>query len=203
MDLTEIRNRVLKKLPDLDSFDVDDYINMVQRSHIQPYARVQREIDQVVEVTEIILGYGLTDYGNSPYGAAEINSPPDLYKVIYMHEVSNSNDIKELPIINEKDKYSYGIRMFNDKIYLQAKPGTYTVRMGYHKKLKDLGPGNNKVTVPEIEDIWHDLYWLGVLALENEAQYGNRFFRLLEDFKLERLRKVNPGTRKVKQRRWW
>lgn len=123
----------------------------------------------------------------------------DIYRINFIVDITSStiwNNVNNLPDFEAEKP---GVRLFNDKVYFHGLAEDRTLLFGYHKKLTDLSATNQ---TPEIEEQWHDLYWLGGIALIDLNRMP-LFLDRLREFKLDRLDEVRPHGQKLKIKGWW
>jgi len=197
MDLTQLRNRVLKKLsvvgnvPRLNADDIDDEINMAQRQYIQPVAKLQ----------------AMAEYTTTARDEAALLSDiaPDIYRITQISDITQ-NYPAEVPLLKSKDSDRiYGARLYAGILHLQGIAAGRRLEVAYERRLTDLGEGSLDVTTPEIDERWHDLYWLGALALIAPEMYYQLFTDRLIAFRKERASETSwPGGKaRINLRGWW
>jgi len=178
MELTEIRDLVIRKTGKNDIDDVDDAISLVHKTYIQPAARIIKSFTYTTGQAEEI---DLTDLAQ------------DIYKIVQV-------DCNGVPLsllnLNETDKF--GVRRDGDKIYFQGVGSGKKLTFRYQAKLKELNKDN---PVPEIDEDWHDLYWLGAVAILDLNWYA-LFQERLAKFKYEMFRKNRPRGGRVRVKPW-
>jgi hypothetical protein len=191
MDLTQIRDIVFRKTKGLtskpDVFDIDDALSMTHNTYIQPAAKIPETADYV------------TTAENETVKLASIAE--DIYRIDSVQDVTGSDRGPNIALLNTEDTQGYGVRREGDTVYFQGIGSGVKVRFRYQKKLKMLGTGEGQVTTPEIDERWHDLYWLGVVAMLDFNAYP--FFQdRLSMFESERDRELRPRGRRIKARAW-
>ena len=178
MDLTQLRDRVFKKLslirnvPRLNADDIDDEINMAQRQYIQPAAKLQ----------------AMAEYTTTAQDEAALLSDiaPDIYRITQINDITQ-NYPAEVPLLKSKDSaLIYGARLYAGILHLQGIAAGRRLEVAYERRLKDLGEGSLDVTTPEIDEQWHDLYWMGALALILPEMHYPLFADRLNAFRKER-----------------
>ena len=183
MDLTQLRDRVFKKLslirnvPRLNADDIDDEINMAQRQYIQLAAKLQ----------------AMAEYTTTAQDEAALLSDiaPDIYRITQINDITQ-NYPAEVPLLKSKDSsLIYGARLYAGILHLQGITAGRRLEVAYEQRLKDLGEGSLEVTIPEIDERWHDLYWLGALALIVPTMYYQLFTDRLNAFRKERARETS------------
>lgn len=185
MDLTQLRDRVFRRLknPYIDTEDIDDEMNMVQRAYIQPVARLQKSTTYT------------TTEDNEEVELAAL--APDIYHITFI-----TDNGREVPLLKSRDIGNYGARVYGDKLSLQGIGAGQVLAIDYEKQLKSLGLNEGEVTEPEIEEQWHDLYWLGALAMLEPERYYPVFQDRLREFKFDRNKKCRVHGGRIKHRLW-
>ncbi len=184
MDLTELRDRVMRRVGRQNVDEVDAEINFVQRTYLQPDARIEESFEY--ETTE------LND---------EVDAPNDLYLLHYVRDTTNYAVGTDIPLVSGHRSDMTGARLVDGKIQLLGLTAGRTLLIVYHKMLPDLEPGG--VTTPIIPEQWHDLYWLGASAQFAPQVYADLFFDRLTAFRMERIQKANPHGARLSVRGWW
>ena len=190
MDLTQIRDRIMKITGHKDADDVDDEINMVQRQYIQPAAKLQA----TAQYTTIAQNEAI------PLASIATN----------IHEITQISDITAganfptpVPLLKGKDVGGlYGARKYGNTVHLRHIGAGTVLSVAYEQRLQDLGGGEGRVTTPEIEERWHDLYWLGALALIIPEKHYPLFKDRLDAYGKERTRQTKwlGGSARIKLR---
>lgn len=191
MDLTQIRDIVFRKTKRFnpDIYDIDDALKLVHDTHIQPIAKVQGTADRTTtESDESVL---LTTIASDVY----------RNRIDFIRNVSSTDRGPEIPLLNANNTQDYGVRISAGTVYFQGIESGVKARFYYQKKLKSLGIGTDRVTTPEIEEQWHDLYWLGAVAML-DVNYYPMFQDRLTKFKHEVERDLRPRGGKIKARVW-
>jgi len=190
MDLTEIRNRVMKVTDHLNVDDVDAEINMVQRQYVQPVAKIPGEAT-----------YTTLEDNEELDVAADIAD--DVYLFNFIRDITLDNRGSPVPLLKDSDTRTYGARYHNGKLALLGIGEGRKLLIAYYKRLASIGEGLNEVIVPEIPEQWHDLYWIGAAAMINPERYYGLFQDRLREFKLERIRDARPYGARINLRGWW
>lgn len=155
MELIEIRNRVIKELKkrklDYDIDDIDDAVNTVNRQHIQPVALLGKQVEYT------------TTEDNEEIAISTLGT--DIYKIDFVRDVSYYEPGSRIEVINTEDTLlERCIRRTENTLYLYNIDAGTKLNFYCHQKLKKIGPGEGETLTPEINEAWHDLYWLGALA---------------------------------------
>lgn len=190
MDLTQIRDRIMKITGHKDADDVDDGINMVQRQYIQPAAKLQA----TAQYTTI----------------AQDEAIPLASIATNIHEITQIRDITAganfpipVPLLKGKDVGGlYGARKYGDIVYLRHIRAGTVLDVAYEQRLRDLGGGAEQVTTPDIDEGWHDLYWLGALGVMMPEKHYPLFKDRLDAYNKERTRQTKwlGGSARIKLR---
>ncbi len=188
MDLTEIRNRVMRRAGVQLVDDVDDEINMVQRQYIQPVAAIHEEAEY--ETTEADEEIVLTALAN------------DIYRLNYIIDITHHDRGISVPLLHESRTEKIGARRQGSKIRFVGIQAERKLLVAYHKQLKELGTMAGQVSEPEIPEQWHDLYWMGALSMFI-PDYFPIFQDRLREFKLERKLEGKPYGMPMKVRKEW
>lgn len=185
MDLAEIRDRIMRKthVQNVDELDAD--INLVQRQYIQPLARVINYLEHVTEDQD-----------------DEVDLPEDYYKLHWARDITDTRRGMDIPMISDSKGDRKGIRIANPKMQFLGIMPDRRIQVAYRKLLSDLGPGGG-VTEPEIPELWHDLYWLGVLAIQQPEGFFELFQDRLTAFKVEQENQAHPHGQTLQPRGWW
>lgn len=191
MDLTELRNRVLRKLEHLgiNVDDVDAELNMVQRQYIQPYARMPGTVQHTTtDQNEVVL---LGDIAE------------DIYRINFITDVTGGKGLWiEVPLVSDFSVISRGARVHDGSLYLQGIDKEKTLTIAYWKKLRELGVGENLTTIPDVPEQWHDLYVTGAVAMI-ESTYYPMFSAQHQEFRRERLKESRPLKARSVYKGWW
>lgn len=189
MDLTQIRDIIIRKTKasNPDVFDIDDALSMVHDTYIQPVAKILASADYT------------TTAENEAVELASIAD--DIYRIDSVQNVTASDRGPDICLLNAGDTQGYGVRQKGDMLYFQGLGSGIKARVHYQKRLKKLGTGEDQVLTPAIDEQWHDLYWLGAVAMLDLNAYA--FFQdRLASFKAERERELRPRGGKIKARAW-
>ena len=188
MDLTEIRDRVMRRTRDMrprpSVEEVDDAINSAQRGLIQPVARIR----------------GIEEF-TFPFAEGEIpleDIAEDIYRIDFFMDPTSG---AKYGILNE-DEAGLGIRIGDGRVWVKGvRPGR-KVLVYYQKALPELGTGPDQVRAPVIPAIYHDIYWLGAL---DELKPGSvpRLNDRLRRFERERRNAGRYYGPRVHVRRIW
>ena len=190
MELTIIRDRILNRLRDvnlINSSTIDEEINMVQRQYIQPVARLP----------------GVAEYTTTKFD--ETVDKNTIAEDIYRFNIVTLTNTREEVRILLLDDYHIdgkGVRPVGNQVYFQNMKEGQELRFYYFKRLRDLGEGEDQIQVPDIEDQWHDLYVMGVLATWLPDYYP-MFREQLESFRKDRMEETRHGTSPIPIKGWW
>lgn len=199
MDLTDLRQRVIREtrvLPMLPSIeDIDDALNMVQRTYIQPIAKV--ECTSTYTTTE-------SDH-------LEFVKITDMYQLRFVQDETAGTPGFSVTILNQDETSgmegdrSQGIRLHSDTFYIQNYDAGTKFKFYYYSRLKDLGTGTAETTVPEINEQWHDLYWLGAASwlYPQNQMLLNSFYQRLDAFRADRLKRGRGDRRTQRAVKIW
>lgn len=189
MDLTIIRDRILNRSgSSMQPEEIDDEINFAQSTYIQPLAKLQTEAQYTTIATDETVPL--------------ISIATDIYEITSINDISTGFPLN-VPLLKSKDSgATYGARKYGDNLFLQSITAGVVLNVAYDCKLKRLGAGVDEVTTPEIEERWHDLYYLGALALIIPEKYYPLFQDRLSAFSRERTRQTKwlGGSAKIKLR---
>jgi len=188
MDLTEIRNRVMRRAGVQLVDDVDDTINMVQRQYIQPIAAIHEEVEH--ETTEADEEIDMTALAS------------DIYRLNYIIDITHHDRGMGVPLLHESHTGKIGARRQGGKIRFVGIQAERKLFIAYHKQLKELGTMSGQVSEPEIPEQWHDLYWMGALSMFI-PDYFPIFQDRLREFKLERKLEGKNYGMLMKARKEW
>ena len=172
MEFTEIRDIALKKTGATIE-DVEDALRFIHNSYIQPSAKIQKTAEYTVSAESV----SLSDIAD------------DIYKINWVKAKG------EVPLLNDDDTESYGVRRYGDTVYFQHINTGTVLTISYQQRLKGIGD------IPEIEEEWHDLYWLGAVAVL-DLEFMPIFLERLSEFRNYMIRKSRPAGFRVKQRLW-
>jgi len=171
--------------------DIDAEINIVQRQYIQPLARLPGE----ATCTTLEANQGVDM-------AAEIAA--DIYRLNFVRDITFSSRGRVMPLLGDSSTNAYGARYHNGRLVFVGVPAGRKLLITYYRLLTTLGEGTDEAIVPDIPEVWHDLYWLGAAAMINPERYYPLFQDRLREFKLDRISETRPhGTRVRASRRWW
>jgi len=122
----------------------------------------------------------------------------DIYKITAIKEVIGAGIYGDIPFRSFEDGDRIGVRLYNDRLYFQGIPAGTPLAVHYWKTLSELGSGSGQVATPEIPAQWHDLYWLGALALLRPAEWYSQFAARLDAFTQEMTGRdtVQPARRR-------
>jgi hypothetical protein len=126
----------------------------------------------------------------------------DIYLLSAVKWVNGGNRYAEIPLLPAEDSISAGLRRYNDRVYLQGYPGEMHLAVQYWRLLSDFGTATGQITTPQIAALWHDLYWVGALAVLNPTGYMALFLNRLEAYEREQHRTFNPPGARMKPMRW-
>lgn len=198
MDLTNLRQRVIREtrlLPTPPSVeDIDDAINMVQRTYIQPLAKV-----------EMTKAYTTTSDDEETYTIT------DMYQVRFVKDETGGTPGTPVTILNqdetegnEGDRYQ-GVRLYGDAFTIHQYDRGTRLKFYYHRRLSDLGTGAGDTTEPQINEQWHDLYWLGAASwfYPQNQMLLNSFYQRLEAFRADRLKRGRGDRRTQRTVKIW
>jgi len=172
MDLTEIRDIVMMKTHNYNVDETDDAIRLVQRTYIQPIARLNKTATYTTDGSDSI---NINKVAN------------DIYKINQVVDGKNT-----IPLVNVDEVDRYGIRRDGNTLHFQGISSGRELRFHYQAQLNEL---NADHTVPDIDEDWHDLYWLGAAAIIKPDMFP-LFQDRLTYFKNQMVRKDRPrGTR--------
>lgn len=178
MELREIQNMIGLKVQGLGPVpspeEMKTAIDAVQRMYIQPVAKIRATADYT------------TTKGSDSVDLSLIAD--DIYKINFIQDVTS--EPVGVDILVEDDTLGYGIRLSGDTVHFQRVSAGKTFRFFYEKRLRNLGPNENETRVPDIGEDWHDLYWLGVVALLDPNPVKEaRFREKLDEFRYESARR--------------
>lgn len=188
MDLTELRQRVLREtrtLPDPPTTeDVDDALNLVQRTYLQSIARLRAS----ATYTTVIEGLDTVP-------VATVAS--DIYELRTVKDETNDKFATDVPILAEDDVDHFGIRRYGDTFYLQRMAPGRTLRWYYFQLLRALG---GTVQTPDLPESFHDVYWLGAASYLNPGNnmLAQTFRDQLDNFRTARMRQQRADRQKVR-----
>ena len=190
MDLTEIRNRVMKVTGHMDVDDIDSEINMVQRQYIQPAAKIGGETTLT------------TQEDHQTFDLADIAD--DIYLLNFVRDITyGMPGGQNIPLLRDSSTGTYGARYHNGRLDLPGVGEGKKILVAYYRRLPDLGEGEDEVTEPGIPAQWHDLYWLGAAGMINPERFFSIFHDRLAEFKRERTREARPYGQRMNTRGWW
>lgn len=188
MDLTELRQRVLREtrtLPDPPTTeDVDDALNLVQRTYLQPIARLRATSTYTTtsEALEII-----------PVATVA----PDIYELRTVKDETGEKFATDVPMLAEDDVDHFGIRRYGDTFYLQRMAPGRKLRCYYFQLLPELG---GTVQTPALPATFHDVYWLGAASYLNPANrmLAQTFRDRLDSFRTARMKQQRADRQRVR-----
>lgn len=187
MDLVEIRNRVMRIVHNRNVDDIDAEINMVQRQYIQPVALVPGEKLHTTQTAN-----------------ETIDLPGDAYRLNFIHDTTIADRGSNVPLLKDSDTNAYGARYHSGKLILLGIAAGRNLQIAYYRRLHDLGEGAGEVLTPGIPEQWHDLYWLGAVAMFDMDRFYILFQDRLREFKLDRINETRPYGARINPRRgWW
>lgn len=179
MELTEIRDAVMERTGIVNPYTIDDAINAVQTAYIQPIERQFKTASHKVEDSTATLS----------------DVADDIYRI---DRVVKGKE--KVPLLNPNDQSDeYGVRQEGDTLHFQSIKKGSNLEFHYEKKLKRLGSGPDEVTVPEIDEGWHMLYWMGAVAML-DSEFFQVFEERLERYRQERVRLTRPRAMIAKTR---
>lgn len=188
MDLTEIRNRVMRVTGHRDVDDIDSEINMVQRQYIQPIAKVTKEVVYTtVDANETVDVKG--------------SIADDLYVINFIRDITAREAGTPVPLLGDSTDSRFGARYHNGELEFVGIPAVRKLLISYYKLLKDLD--ERDAIVPEIPEQWHDLYWMGAAAMLSPERFFSLFQDRLLEFKRERTKQTRPHGARMTVRGWW
>lgn len=199
MDLTDLRQRVIREtriLPNPPSVeDIDDALNMVQRTYIQPIAKQECTSTYTTTETDDLEFVKITDMYQLRFVQDETAGTPGFPVTILNQDETQGN---------EGDRYQ-GLRIHADTIYIQNYDAGIKLKFYYYSRLKDLGTGGTETTVPEIHEQWHDLYWLGAASwyYPQNQMLLNTFYQRLDAFREDRLKRGRGDRRTQRTVKMW
>ena len=123
----------------------------------------------------------------------------DVYRINFIADITSGTRWDNVEMLPDFDADGPGVRLSNGKLYFHGINEDQTFLIGYHVKLTDLSATN---ATPEIDEQWHDLYWMGAVAMLN-PQYMPMFLDRLKEFKLDRIAESRPHGRRMKVGGWW
>ena len=210
MDLTILRNHVfnrlrqvphLMQLPEVD--DIDDILNHVQETYIQPVAKVEGIVDVELpaEGKEWIEPQHFDGVPRvfAFEGFCYIEDiAKDVYEIAHIRDITKGLPGLDVPLLDFADNWTYeGVQEYSGMVYFRNIPNNTLLRFQYFKKLRPLGTGEEETTVPDIDPRWHDLYWMGAVG-----QYSENILPLfmdrLERFDRERTEKTGQPVFRLK-----
>ena len=145
------------------------------------------EPDVTADYTSVVV-VSLTDIAN------------DIHRINFIADITNGTRWDNVNLLLDFDACSHGVRVSNGKVYFHGITEGRTLLFGYHVKLTDLSATN---VTPEIDEQWHDLYWLGAAAMINPERYYALFQDRLREFKLDRISESRPHGQKLRVKGWW
>lgn len=169
------------------------------------------------EIEEDDANYPEVDYdaGTLQFGAVEADVTADymnvvvtdladiasgIYRISFVADMTTGTRWQEQALLNDFYTEGYGVRLFNNKLYFHGMPEGRTLLIGYYRRLSDLDELG--VREPEIDAQWHDLYWLGAIAMI-EPQYYALFMDRLREFKMETIEGGRPDGQRIIPGGWW
>jgi len=197
VELVELRNRVFRELrtqhPKLLPEEIDDALNATQQVYIQPVARERAKATHTISSAE-----------HQAKQLALGDVMIDLYELDFVKDETHGLPGTTVSVLSPSDAQHAGIRIIGDTLYLFGQSAGNVLAFYYFRKLKDLGTATEQVTVPEIDERWHDLYWLGaVVDLVAGHARTEQFFTRLAEFRAERQRAQYAGPRRTRPRVPW
>ena len=123
----------------------------------------------------------------------------DIYRIQFISDITTGTRWRNIPLLRDFDTGAAGIRFFNSKFYFHGVSPGRTFLVGYHKVLTDLSVAHQE---PEIDERWHDLYWLGAIAMTDPDLYP-QFVERLKAFREDRLEESRPSGQRIQPGGWW
>lgn len=126
----------------------------------------------------------------------------DIYQITAIKQILTGGGYGEIPFLPYDDADSFGIRLYNDRLYFQGVTEGTALAFHYWKALSELGTASGQVTTPEIDARWHDLYWLGALAMLLPEKWLVQFDNRLEAYKRDIIDRDNPRGLRRQPMQW-
>ena len=126
----------------------------------------------------------------------------DLYRMAAVKIILSGGSYTDIPLLPYSDADHTGLRQYNDRIYFQGIVAGQMLAIQYWRKLSDLGTATGQVSTPQIDEQWHDLYWMGALSMLRPQEWMGQFLDRLDAFKRDRIDLDSPHGGRRRPIRW-